>query len=76
MKESDKVELFDSFGKECEKQIEKAIFNIKSSRRDENYLITTYFKNLSLETIENQEFLYQLFELLSYIQTLRIFKFQ
>lgn len=155
MKESDKIELFDSFGDKCQKQIEKAIFekgvirvgkrgsgnyfrayrrengreirfelelsksvvkkfqfylfsnqfekleellciqfykqaltsfvkdsiytdwlrenfrNIRSSRRYENYLITTYFKTLPLETIENQEFLYQLLQLLSYIQTLK-----
>jgi len=135
MKESDKIELFNSFGDKCQKQIEKAIFekgvirvgkrgsgnyfrayqrengreirfelelsksvvkkfqfylfsnqfekleellciqfykqaltsfvkdsiytdwlrenfrNIRSSRRYENYLITTYFKNLPLETI-------------------------
>ena len=154
-KESDKVELFDSFGKECEKQIEKAIFkrgvirvgkrdngnyfrayrrengkeirfelelsksivkkfqfylfsnqfekleellcihfykqaltsfvrnsvyldwlrenfrNIRASQQYDNCLITTYFKNLPLETIEKQEFLYQLLQLLSYIQTLK-----
>ena len=128
-KESDKVELFDSFGKECEKQIEKAIFkkgvirvgkrdngnyfrayrrengkeirfelelsksivkkfqfylfsnqldwlrenfrNIRASQQYDNCLITTYFKNLPLETIEKQEFLYQLLQLVSYIQTLK-----
>ncbi|NES79939.1 hypothetical protein [Okeania sp. SIO1H4] len=44
--------------------------NIRSSRRYENYLITTYFKTLPLETLEKQKFLYQLLQLLSYIRTL------
>ena len=154
LKESDKVELFDSFGKKCEEQIKKAIFkkgvirvgkrgsgnyfrayrrengkeirfeleladkvvkkfqfylfsnqfekleellcvhfyeqasssfvkdsvytdwllenfrNIRASKAYENCLITTYFKNLPLETIEKQEFLYKLLQLLSYIRTL------
>lgn len=155
LKESDKVELFDSFGKKCEKQIKKGIFkkgvirvgkrgsgnyfrayrrengkeirfelelsksavkkfqfylfsnqfekleellcihfykqaltsfvrdsvytdwlrenfrNIRASEQYESSLITTYFKNLPLETVKNQEFLYQLLQLLSYIQTLK-----
>ena len=154
LKESDKVELFDSFGKRCEEQIKKAIFekgvirvgkrgggnyfrayrrengkeirfeleladkgvkkfqfylfsnqfekleellcihfyeqalssfvkdsvstdwvienfrNMRASQTYENSLITTYLKNLPLETIEKQEFLYKLLQLLSYIRTL------
>ncbi len=45
--------------------------NIRSSQQYDNCLITTYFKNLPLETIEKQEFLYQLLQLLSYLQTLK-----
>jgi DNA invertase Pin-like site-specific DNA recombinase len=36
----------------------------------ENSLITTYLRNIPLETLEKQEFLYKLFQLLSYIQTI------
>ena len=45
--------------------------NIRSSQTYENYLITTYLRNIPLETLEKQKFLYQLLQLLSYIQTLK-----
>jgi hypothetical protein len=44
--------------------------NIRSSQTYENVLITTYFRNIPLETLEKQKFLYQLLQLLSYIRTL------
>ncbi len=43
---------------------------VRASQTYENSLITTYFKNLPLETIEKQEFLYKLLQLLSYSRTL------
>jgi hypothetical protein len=43
---------------------------IRSLEMPGNCLLTTYFNNISFETLENQEFLYTLFQLLSYIRTL------
>ena len=43
---------------------------IRSTQTYENCLIATYLKNIPLETLEKQKFLYQLLQLLSYIQTL------
>jgi len=45
--------------------------NIRSSQTYENCLLTTYFRNISLETFQKQKFLYQLLQLLSYIRTLK-----
>jgi len=36
-----------------------------------NCLLTTYVKNISFDELENQEFFYKLFQLLSYIKTLK-----
>ena len=35
-----------------------------------NYVLTTYIKNISFDELENQEFFYRLFQLLSYIKIL------
>ena len=43
---------------------------IRSTQTYENCLITTYLRNIPLETLEKQRFLYQLLQLLSYIRTL------
>jgi hypothetical protein len=43
---------------------------IRYSQVSENSLIATYLKNIPLETLEKQEFVYKLLQLLSYIQTL------
>ena len=34
----------------------------------ENWLLTTYVENISFDELENQEFFYRLFQLLSYIK--------
>ena len=45
---------------------------IENSRKSRsmrgNCLLTTYFKNISFDKLENQEFFYRLFHLISYIK--------
>jgi hypothetical protein len=41
---------------------------IRSIEMSENCLLTTYVKNISFDELENQEFFYGLFQLLSYIK--------
>lgn len=43
---------------------------IRSTQTYENCLIATYLRNIPLETLEKQKFVYQLLQLLSYIRTL------
>ena len=41
---------------------------IRSIEMSGNWLLTTYVKNISFDELENQEFFYRLFQLLSYIK--------
>ncbi len=41
---------------------------IRSVKMSENWLLTTYVENISFDELENQEFFYRLFQLLSYIK--------
>jgi hypothetical protein len=51
--------------------LKKNFRKIRSSQMSENSLITTYLRNIPLETLEEQEFLYKLLQLLSYIRTIK-----